>query len=172
MFFGFLPVFGGFFRAIKSGCFRVLVVLVLFLLCGLSSLLMKSRDLSLLLVGLVLVAGAYLLLSGDSSAPRGEVEPTGETREFTVYAQRWAFVPNGIEVELGDLVRIEVVGLDDGTGGGHGFLMSDFNVNEFVRKDGSVVVEFLADKTGSFSFVCSIPCGRGHGGMSGTLTIS
>ncbi len=133
---------------------------------------MKSRDLSLLMVGLVLVAGAYLLLSGGGTVPRVEVEPTGVTREFTVEAQQWFFVPNGIEAGLGDIVRIEVRGLDDGTGGGHGFVLSDFNVNEFVRKDGSVVVEFLADKTGSFSFFCSIPCGRGHSGMSGTLTIS
>ena len=133
---------------------------------------MKSRDLSLLLVGLVLVAGAYLLLSGGGTAPRVEMEPTGVTREFTVEAQTWVFVPNGIEAGFGDRGRIEVLGLDDGTGGGHGFVLSDFNVNEFVRKDGSVVVEFLADKTGSFSFFCNIPWGRGHGGMSGTLMIS
>ena len=58
MFWGVLRVFGGFFRGINIGCFGVGVVWLLFLLCGGFSLVMNSRDLSLLGVGLVLGAGA------------------------------------------------------------------------------------------------------------------
>jgi cytochrome c oxidase subunit 2 len=133
---------------------------------------MKTRDLAVVIVGLVLVAGAYLLLPGKVTTPREEVQPTGVTKEFTINAQQWSFIPNVIEAALGDNVKIEVKGIDYGTGSGHGFSLSAFNVNEFLRKDGSVVVEFFAGKTGSFTFICTVPCGRGHGGMRGTLTIS
>jgi cytochrome c oxidase subunit 2 len=133
---------------------------------------MKTKDLAVIVVGIVVVAAAYILLSGNIMAPREEIQPTGEIKEFTITAQQWAFNPNLIEADLGDNIKIEIHGLDDGSGSGHGFSLSAFNVNELIRKDGSVVVEFFAGKSGSFTFSCSVPCGRGHGGMSGRLMIN
>jgi cytochrome c oxidase subunit 2 len=133
---------------------------------------MKTKDLAVLVVGIIIIAAAYLLLSGNVMTSRKEIQPTGETKEFTLTAQQWAINPNLIEADLGDNIKIELLGLDDGSGSGHGFSLSAFNVNELIRKEGSVVVEFFAGKSGSFTFSCSVPCGRGHGGMSGTLLIS
>ena len=132
---------------------------------------MKTKDLAVLIVGLVLVAAAYLFMTGNVASPREEAQPTGETKEFAITAKQWSFIPNFIEAELGDNIKIEILGLDDGSGSGHGFSLSDFNVNELIRKDGSVVVEFFAGKTGSFSFICTVPCGSGHSNMRGTLTV-
>jgi cytochrome c oxidase subunit 2 len=133
---------------------------------------MKTKDLAVLVVGFVLVAAAYLFMTGNVTSPREEVQPTGETKEFTITAKQWNFIPNIIEAKLGDNIKIEILGLDDGSGSGHGFSLSDFNVNELIRKDGSVIVEFFAGKTGSFSFICTVPCGSGHSNMKGTLTVN
>ena len=35
-----------------------------------------------------------------------------------------------------------------------------------------VTTEFIADKAGTFTFYCSIPCGRGHGSMHGKLIVN
>ncbi len=133
---------------------------------------MKTKDLAVLVVGIVVVAAAYLLLSGNIMAPREEIQPSGETKEFTITAQQWAFNPNLIEADLGDNIKIEIHGLDDGSGSGHGFSLSAFNLNELIRKDGSVFVEFFAGKSGSFAFICTVPCGSGHSNMRGTLTVN
>ncbi len=133
---------------------------------------MKTKDLTVLIVGFVLVATAYLFMTGNVASPRQEVQPTGETKEFTITAKQWDFIPNVIEAELGDNIKIEIIGLDAGSGSGHGFSLSDFKVNELIRKDGSVVVEFFAGKSGSFTFICTVPCGRGHSNMRGTLTVN
>jgi cytochrome c oxidase subunit 2 len=35
-----------------------------------------------------------------------------------------------------------------------------------------VTVEFVADKAGTFTFSCSVYCGKGHRGMKGELVVS
>ena len=133
---------------------------------------MKSRDLTIVVSALIIVGAGYLFLSGSIFAPNEGVKPTGVIREYTITAEQWEFTPNTIEADLGDTLRIEVLGLDDGAGGGHAFSLSAFGINKVIRKDNSVVLEFVAEKSGSFTFSCSVPCGTGHGGMRGTLKVN
>jgi cytochrome c oxidase subunit 2 len=47
----------------------------------------------------------------------------------------------------------------------HGFKLADFNINQKIPKGTTVVVEFTADKAGTFQFPCSNVCGFGHRNM-------
>ena len=56
---------------------------------------------------------------------------------------------------------------------GHGFALPDFGVSVGRLTNGeSETVEFVADKTGSFSFFCTVVCGSGHSQMRGTLIVN
>ena len=44
-------------------------------------------------------------------------------------------------------------------------------INEVIRKDKTTEIEFIADKKGTFTFSCSVPCGSGHLNMKGTLIV-
>ena len=96
---------------------------------------------------------------------------TGVVQEFTLTAENFKYTPNVIEVNPGDTVSIHLNGLDDGRGSGHGFSISDYKINEDIRKDQTTEIEFIADKKGTFTFSCSIPCGSGHLNMRGTLIV-
>ena len=94
-----------------------------------------------------------------------EVEPvlTGETKEFTLDAKKWLFNPNELTVNQGDKVKLTITSSD---------LVFTFAVPEFdVEKEvsGTALVEFTADKAGTFGFECS-SC-EDWRGMTGTLTV-
>ena len=60
------------------------------------------------IIFIILVLG-LLVLSGCSSE---EIESNEETfKEFTMMAQEWEFIPNEIEVNQGDTVRLIITSL-------------------------------------------------------------
>jgi len=97
-----------------------------------------------------------------------ELNSAGEVKEFEIIARNWEFEPSTIEVNKGDLVELHVMSVE----GTHGFALPDFGVSERLIVNRDVHVEFVADKKGTFPFACSVPCGRGHGGMRGQLIVS
>ncbi len=113
------------------------------------------------------------------SLPEGNVTPPPTPEEQTsspevqnqvtiqMVARQFEFEPNIIRVKKGDLVRIEITSEDVV----HGFALPAFGINVPVQPDQTAVVEFVADKTGSFEFYCSIYCGAGHAQMRGTLIV-
>ena len=42
---------------------------------------------------------------------------------------------------------------------------------ERLEQNKPVLIEFIADKTGTFTFKCNVPCGSGHKTMAGTLIV-
>ena len=88
-------------------------------------------------------------------------------KEFTITAKTWEFVPNTIAVNKGDTVRLKITSVDVA----HGFNLADFNVNVTLDPGETQVVEFVANKTGTFSFYCSVFCGEGHSQMRGELVV-
>jgi cytochrome c oxidase subunit II len=90
-----------------------------------------------------------------------------QLKEITMIAKKWDFEPSTITVNLGDEVIIKVTSIDVD----HGFALPEFGVNEFLTPNKEVEVKFVADKKGEFGFFCSVPCGRGHGGMRGKLIV-
>jgi cytochrome c oxidase subunit 2 len=68
-----------------------------------------------------------------------------------------------IHVKKGDTVRLTLESDDVG----HGLTIPAFNVNI----QGNKTVEFIANKTGTFEYHCSIVCGTGHEKMTGKLIV-
>ncbi len=96
------------------------------------------------------------------------VEETGEIKEFNLIANNWNFLSNEIEVNLGDRVILHVESVE----GTHGIALADFGINEFINQGETVDIEFLADKQGTFSFYCNVPCGHGHSSMNGLFIVN
>ena len=108
-------------------------------------------------------------ISEDNSgqADNQQNEPTGEIKEVTITAKKFEFAPATITVNKGDTVKFTLTSIDVK----HGFNLPDFNVNEALEPNKPVTVQFVADKTGTFTFRCSVPCGAGHREMTGTLIV-
>jgi cytochrome c oxidase subunit II len=95
------------------------------------------------------------------------VSGSSPVKSFEMIAKQWEFLPDTITVNKGDTVHISVKSIDVA----HGFALPDFGVNEYLSPGKTVDVEFVADKTGTFTFFCSVQCGSGHSDMSGKLVV-
>jgi cytochrome c oxidase subunit 2 len=108
-------------------------------------------------------------------APTPEPEPAKPepvvakpvVKEFTMTAKNWDFVPSTITVKKGDTVKLHIKSIDVD----HGFNLSAFNVKAMLKPNETVTVDFVADKVGTHSFICSVFCGSGHQSMKGTLVV-
>src|SRR6185369_15244861 len=78
-------------------------------------------------------------------------------------AKKFEFVPGEITIKKGEPVTLEIES-EDVT---HGFSLPDFNVRTEIKPGRASVVRFTPDKTGQFTFVCTVFCGSGHEDMSG-----
>ena len=108
------------------------------------------------------------IVSGLEEAPTEEpAEMLPAVKEFSVTAKRWEFDPAVITVNQGDTVKLTVESIDVS----HGFAISQFGINRYLTPGKTQEVEFVADKTGTFSFFCTVPCGSGHSSMRGTLIV-
>lgn len=87
--------------------------------------------------------------------------------EIQVTLRKYEFSPGSLRVRKGQQVKLVMVAADHD----HGFKLDDFNVDQKIPKGTTVVVEFTADKAGTFQFRCSSVCGLGHRSMKGTLVV-
>jgi plastocyanin len=94
-------------------------------------------------------------------------ETAGTVKSFTVTGKPFSFTPTSMVVNKGDTVKITFVN----EAGTHDFVLDEFNVKTKVLQGGqSETVEFVANKTGSFEYYCSVGTHR-QMGMKGTLTV-
>ncbi|MBT7902664.1 hypothetical protein HN587_02300 [Candidatus Woesearchaeota archaeon] len=77
-----------------------------------------------------------------------------------------SFQPNYVEVPFGSSVIITFSAMDKG----YGFVLPDFGINEFVRKEEFTKFEFIADKKGLFEFINNVPCNNCES-MTGFLKV-
>lgn len=91
-----------------------------------------------------------------------------EEKIFEVKAKKFSYTPNFIKVNKGDTVKIRLIS-EDVT---HGFFLDGYGVetSAYPGQDGSI--KFVADKTGRFTFRCSVTCGEFHPFMVGYLTVN
>lgn len=92
---------------------------------------------------------------------------SGNILEINVKARSWEFEPDTIRVRRGDTVILHLESEDVP----HGFWLSAYGIQERLEPGRVVDASFVADKEGTFSYVCSVPCGKGHGDMRGTLIV-
>jgi len=83
----------------------------------------------------------------------GEGMMAGSVKEFTVVATPFKFDIAEIKVKKGDKVKV-VFKNDKGT---HDWVIDEFNIRTKVLEAGQTdTVEFIADKSGSFEYYCSV----------------
>ena len=112
-----------------------------------------------------------LALGAMAAGPRAQ-DPSPvvkrEIKTIDVVASRFRFEPATISVTEGDTVRLRLRSLDRA----HSFGIKPFHVKAMIPKGGeTVVVEFVADKVGTFEFTCPEYCGVGHSSMTGRIVV-
>jgi len=88
-------------------------------------------------------------------------------RFFEIKAKRFVYTPNIIKVNKGDIVNIRLIS-EDVT---HGFFLDGYSLNTSSHPGQEGSLKFTADKTGRFSFRCSVTCGALHPYMMGHLFV-
>lgn len=93
---------------------------------------------------------------------------TGQTREIVVTNQGMTFNPKTLTAKKGERLKITY----NNSGGTHDLKIEGYNVGTKVIQAGqSESFEFVADKTGSFEYYCSVGNHRAMG-MVGTFTVT
>jgi cytochrome c oxidase subunit II len=123
------------------------------------------NSLKILIVGVIFLSVASPGIGAQEAKPEGT--PMGGVHEIQVTLRKYEFNPGSLRVKKGEKVRLVMVALDHD----HGFRLDEFDVNQKIPKATTTVVEFTADKAGTFQFRCSSVCGLGHRNMKGTLVV-
>lgn len=97
----------------------------------------------------------------------GVTEAGAADRLFEIRARKFEYTPNIITVDKGDRVTFRLIS-EDVT---HGLYVDGYDVktSAYPGQDGNLT--FVADKTGKFSFRCSVTCGEMHPYMIGYLRV-
>ncbi|MDA1334767.1 MAG: plastocyanin/azurin family copper-binding protein [bacterium] len=92
----------------------------------------------------------------------------GEKKVFDVTGRNFAFSMSEIKVKKGDTVVINF----SSTSGFHDWSIDEFGVatKQVAVDDGTTSIEFVADKTGTFEYYCSVGAHRAQG-MIGNLVV-
>ena len=125
----------------------------------------KVNKLKMTLIGLTILsaASARTVAQGAKNAGAG----VQAVHEIQVTLRKYEFSPSSLRVRKGERVKLVMAAADHD----HGFKLDDFDINQKIPKGTTVVVEFIADKAGTFQFRCSSVCGLGHRNMKGTLVV-
>jgi cytochrome c oxidase subunit II len=124
------------------------------------------RSIALLLVGTGICIMAEPSVRRVLAASAGQDQaPT--RREFTVTARDYSFSPNRVEAQQDDLIKVTVQSADNA----YGFTIDDYRVSKRVPAGGSTVIEFRADRTGTFAFYSNLSNDSRHSQMRGQLIV-
>ncbi len=96
---------------------------------------------------------------------RAAGQPT--ERQLTITAKTFGYTPATFSVNEGDHVKITLVAEDVS----HGFYLDGYDISIVARPKEEAHTEFIASKTGKFSYRCSETCGVLHPFMIGNLTV-
>jgi plastocyanin len=101
-------------------------------------------------------------------------------------AKKYEFLPSVVRVKAGTKVLLKITAIDrehgfkinaipegSGSGGAPGleFAWPEPRDGWKLDKGQETTVEFVAKRTGSYEFKCSLVCGFGHGQMKGQLIV-
>ena len=116
-------------------------------------------------LALTLVVTELVLVCAAPAAVAQDQAPTA--RPFPIVARRYRFDPPRIEVDQGDLVRIDLRTLDIA----HSLTLDEYRIAKRVSPDSPVTLEFRADKAGRFPFYCNLQIEEGCRQMRGELVV-
>ena len=121
--------------------------------------------LTMMLMGLMILSAASVRTVAQAAEDSGT--SMRGIHEIQVTLRKYEFSPGTLRVRKGEHVKLIMAAADHD----HGFKLDDFDINQKIPKGTTVVVEFIADKAGTFQFRCSSVCGLGHRNMKGTLVV-
>jgi cytochrome c oxidase subunit II len=121
--------------------------------------------LKMMLIGLTILSAASARTVAQVAKDTGK--GVQAVQEIQVTLKKYEFSPGSLRVRKGERVKLVMTAADHD----HGFKLDDFDINQKIPKGTTVVVEFSADKAGTFLFRCSSVCGIGHRSMRGTLVV-
>jgi cytochrome c oxidase subunit II len=121
--------------------------------------------LKMMLIGLTILSAASVRTVAQAAKDAG-TQMRG-VHEIQVTLRKYEFSPGSLRVRKGEQVKLIMAAADHD----HGFKLDEFDINQKILKGTTVVVEFVADKVGTFQFRCSSVCGLGHRNMKGTLVV-
>ena len=112
---------------------------------------------------------AFGVSSCTTSLSTQGIKAEDGTRIIRIEAERFNYNPSEIRVQKGELVRLIFTSRDTT----HGVSIAEYHVRKDIppRGKGETIVEFTADKVGSFTYRCSHLCGAGHAIMRGTMVV-
>ena len=102
-------------------------------------------------------------------SPTKTATPTAVStiKTFTVVGKSFSFTPAEMTVNKGDTVKI----IFQNSGGSHNWKIDEFNASTKVISSGQTeTIQFVADKTGTFEYYCSVGTHR-QMGMRGNLIV-
>lgn len=106
-------------------------------------------------------------MSSSPNASATSSAKAGAVKEFTVTGSNFKFEPSSITVKKGDTVKITF----QNSGGSHDFVIDQFSIKTPIISSGKeATVQFVADKTGTFEYYCSVANHRAMG-MVGNLIV-
>lgn len=120
-----------------------------------------SRRIGYQLVLLILAALAILFLPTFVSA----APPTERT--YRIEARSFEYTPPTIQVNQGDRITLELASTDVV----HGLYIDGYDLNVVADPGQPAKLTFIADRSGSFRFRCSVTCGALHPFMIGKLEV-
>jgi cytochrome c oxidase subunit 2 len=89
------------------------------------------------------------------------------TQEITIEADDFTYTPTTIKVQQGDIVTLRFAPQDVV----HGLAIDGYDVNLVADPGQPAEVTFVADRSGTFRFRCSVSCGSLHPFMTGELHV-
>lgn len=139
---------------------------------------MKKATLIIVIIIILIVAGVwYLNRSADRSSSEGDGTVSeeamegdsivGEAQEFDLVASNFKYDVTEIRVKKGDTVIINLTSEE----GFHDWMVDEFDARTRQLQVGeSDTVQFVADRSGTFEFYCSVGNHR-QMGMVGALVV-
>ena len=116
-------------------------------------------------------APAVIQTDNTTSQTGTQKETAEEVSDVTVIemeAGSFYYKPNVITAKKGERIRVVMKSVSMM----HDFVIDELNVKSPIVKDGdTATIEFVADKTGSFEYYCSVGQHRARGQV-GTITIT
>jgi heme/copper-type cytochrome/quinol oxidase subunit 2 len=88
-------------------------------------------------------------------------------RHFRIEVSSYQYTPETIHVSPGDWITIDLVSTDVV----HGLYVDGYDLNVTADPGQTATLSFVADRSGSFRFRCSVTCGALHPFMIGKLYV-
>jgi len=106
-----------------------------------------------------------------TTSEEARVERNGNEVEIWMTVVRSHFYPERVELQEGDSVTWHLTNVERTPDATHGFALSGYNINLSLEPGETQTVEFVADRSGTFTYYCTEFCSALHLEMVGYMLV-